>query len=50
VTFEVFYDRLLDQIAEMERGWATTLTDQKPIFLIAGINVATQDLQAKTRR
>jgi len=44
VTFEVFYDRLLDQIAKMEHGVEITLADNTPALLIAGINVATQDL------
>jgi len=44
VTFAVFYDWLLPQLAEMELGWNTKLKDDKDFFLIAGINVATQDL------
>ena len=44
VTFENFYKHLLHQFVQMERGWETTLQDGKRIFLVAAINVATQDL------
>ena len=44
VTFFNFYERLLDQIAVMERGWVAKLRNNQDHFLVAGINVATQDL------
>ena len=43
MTFAVFYDRLLAQFVEMERGWLAKLGETE-CFLVAGINVATQDL------
>lgn len=43
VTFAVFYDKLLAQFVEMERGWLAKLGETE-CFLVAGINVATQDL------